>query len=80
VGVGEIDDWTREQRRCGKKVKLQKGFVVGGNSAYQYGSVASPLNAMGDDYDLGGIPVIPPNVPGNYGVVQEHREYESGRI
>jgi hypothetical protein len=52
------------------------------NSAY--GSVANavPLNAMGDDYDLGGIPVIPPNVPGNYGVagLQEHGEYESGRL
>jgi hypothetical protein len=49
-----------------------------------YGSVANavPLNAMGNDYDLGGIPVIPPNVPGNYGVasLQEHPEYDSGRI
>jgi ascorbate-specific PTS system EIIC-type component UlaA len=53
------------------------------NSAY--GSVANavPLNAMGADYDLGGIPVIPPDVPApNYGVagLQAHPEYDSGRI
>jgi hypothetical protein len=53
------------------------------SSSVHYGAV--PLNAMGAaDYDLGGIPVIPPNVPGSgqYGVagLQELSEYESGRL
>jgi predicted outer membrane repeat protein len=55
------------------------------SSKSAYGSVANavPLNAMGADYDLGGIPVIPPDVPAaNYGVagLQAHPEYDSGRL
>jgi hypothetical protein len=39
---------------------------------------AIPLNAM--DYDLGGIPVIPPDVYGKTGVAQQQADYGEGRL
>jgi hypothetical protein len=46
----------------------------------EYGAVggAIPLNAM--DYDLGGIPVIPPDVYGKTGVAQQQADYGEGRL
>jgi hypothetical protein len=46
----------------------------------EYGAVggAIQLNAMGADYDVGGIPVVPPDVYGNAGLAQA--DYGEGRL
>jgi hypothetical protein len=49
--------------------------------ASEYGAVRGPIphNAMGAAYDLGGIPVIPPDVYGNAGLAQQ-ADYGEGRL
>jgi hypothetical protein len=47
----------------------------------EYGAVggAIQLNAMGADYDVGGIPVVPPDVYGNAGLAPQP-DYGEGRL
>jgi hypothetical protein len=47
----------------------------------EYGAVggAIQLNAMGGDYDVGGIPVVPPDVYGNAGLAPQP-DYGEGRL
>ena len=70
----------RKRKTGAGKQPAASAPAASSNSAY--GSVANavPLNAMGDDYDLGGIPVIPPDVYGNAGLAQQQVDYGDGRL